>query len=130
MVSEIHDNVNMMTGIKNVYEMEGVISPRDSCIDFLNGSILFFPMTDVLLKPREQRFIKIDVPFINEICRLAMIKLLYLKTGATDTIKVKFMRNAGFLDVTNNSSETLMFSRDEALNQRSIGHYKVKQSVI
>ena len=44
-----------------------------------------------------------------------MIKLNYLKTGCTNMIKVKFIRNIGYLDVTNNSSETFTFSEDEVL---------------
>ena len=44
-----------------------------------------------------------------------MIKLLYLQTGFTNMIKVKIIRNIGLLDITNNSSKSLMCSRDEAL---------------
>ena len=88
LVSEIHYNVHVVMGIKNVFEIEGVISTRDSCLHFLNRSIHFFPKTDIHLKSREQRFIKIDVPFIDEMFGLAMIKLLDLKTGCTNTIKV------------------------------------------
>ena len=80
----------MVMGIKNMYEIEGVISTRDSCLHFLNRSIPFLPKTDVPVKPRKQRFIKIDVPFINEMSRLAMIKLLDIKTGHTNAIKVKY----------------------------------------
>ena len=63
-------------GIKNVYEIEGLISTRESCFDFLNISTAFFPKTDIPLKPRELKFIKIGMPFIDEISGLAMIKLL------------------------------------------------------
>ena len=45
----------------------------------------------------------------------------------------EFCYLTGFLDVTNNSSEQLIFSKDEALavvDLRSIGYYKVKQSTI
>ena len=59
-VSEIHDNLGMVKGIKNIYEIEGVISTRDSCLHFLNRSIPFFHKTDVLLKTMEQRFTKIN----------------------------------------------------------------------
>ena len=34
LVSEIHDNVDMVMGIKTVYEIEGVISTRDTCLRF------------------------------------------------------------------------------------------------
>ena len=49
-------------------------------------------------------FIKIDMPFIDEISGLAMIRLPDVKSDCTNTIKVKFIRNTGFLDITNNSS--------------------------
>ena len=62
-----------------------------------------------------------------------MIKLLDFKSDCTSTIKVKFIRNTEFPDITNNSSEPLIFSNDEALamvDLRSIGYYKLKQSII
>ena len=111
--------------------MERVINTRDSCLHFLNRSIPFFPKTEICLKPREQRFIKIDVPFIDKISGLVIIKILELKTDCTNTIKVQLIRNTGFLDVTGNSLEQLLFSKDEALGTadlRSIGYHKVKQS--
>ena len=58
---------------------------------------------------------KIDVPFIDEISRLAMIKLLDFKTGRTNTFEGKVFQNTGFLDVTNNSSGRLILSKDEAV---------------
>ena len=36
LVSEIHENVDLVLGIKNVFELEGVINSRDSCFKFLN----------------------------------------------------------------------------------------------
>ena len=74
---------------------------------------------------------KIDVPFIDEISRLAIIKLCDLQTGRTNTMKVKLIRKTRFLDVTN--TELLIFSKDRPLgvvDLRSIGYYKVKQSII
>ena len=62
-----------------------------------------------------------------------MMKLLDLKTCFMSTIKVRFIRNTGYLDVTNNSSESPTFSKDEALDVedlRSIGYYKIKQTII
>ena len=43
-----------------------------------------------------------------------MIKLRDFKTGSTNAVKEKYVRNTGFLNVTNNSSETLIFTKDEA----------------
>ena len=43
LVSEIHDNVDLVMGMKNIFELEGVIDLRDSCFSFLSRSIPFFP---------------------------------------------------------------------------------------
>ena len=113
--SRIHTNVDIGMGIQNLYEIEGVISIRNLCFHLLNRSIPFFPKTELLLKPGEQRFMKMYVPPLVEISGLSIIKLLDLKTGCTNTIKVQFIRNTGLLYVTNNSSKTLIFRKDEAM---------------
>ena len=98
-------------GIKHVYEIEGVVSSRDSFLYFLNRCSPLIPKADVLLKPREQRLIKINVPFIDEMSKLAMIKLLDLTTGCNNTIKLRCIGNTGYLDLTNNSSDTFISVR-------------------
>ena len=55
LVSEIHENVDLMIGIKNLFELEGVIDSQDSCVNFLNRSIPFYPKEKVSVKPKEQR---------------------------------------------------------------------------
>ena len=42
LVSEIHDNVDLVLGMKNVFELEGVIDTRDSSFKFLNSSLPFY----------------------------------------------------------------------------------------
>ena len=39
LVSEIHENAHLVLGIKNVFELEGVINSRDCCFKFLNRSV-------------------------------------------------------------------------------------------
>ena len=55
LVSEIHENVDLVLGIRNVFELEGVINSRDCCFKFLNRSLPIFPMDHIILKPREQK---------------------------------------------------------------------------
>ena len=43
LVSEIFDNINMVLGIKNLFELEGVIDTRESSFRFLSRSIPIFP---------------------------------------------------------------------------------------
>ena len=72
---------------------------RESCFCFLNRSISFFPKEQVILKPREQWFIKIEAPFIDEILGLAIVKMLDKKAQNTLMLKLKFVQNVATLDV-------------------------------
>ena len=41
LVSEIHENVDLVLGIKTIFELEGVIDSWDSCLRLWNRSIPF-----------------------------------------------------------------------------------------
>ena len=69
LVSEIHENVDLVIGIKNLFELEGVIDSWDSCVSFLKRSIPFFPREKVSVKPKEQNLIVFEAPFVEEIFR-------------------------------------------------------------
>ena len=90
LVSEIHEIVDLVLGIKNVFELEGVINSQECCFSFLNRSIPLFPKEKVVLKPKEQKLIKIEAPFIDEISGLATVKILDKLTQITIMLKVKF----------------------------------------
>ena len=72
LVSEMHEHVDLGIGIKNLFELEGVIDSRDSCVSFLNRSIPFFPKEKVSLKPKEQKLIVLVAPFVEEISGMAL----------------------------------------------------------
>ena len=42
LISEIHENVDLVIVVKNLFELEGVIDSQDSCVNFLNRSVPFF----------------------------------------------------------------------------------------
>ena len=65
LVSESHENVDLVIGIKHLFELEGEIDSRDSCVSFLNRSIPFFPKEKVSVKPKEQKLIVLDAPFVE-----------------------------------------------------------------
>ena len=67
LVSEIHKNVDLVLGIKNVFELEGVINSRDCCFKFLNRSVPIYPEKEIILKHNEQKF-------TDEISRMAIKK--------------------------------------------------------
>ena len=76
LVSEIPENVYLVLGIKNIFELEGVIDSCDSCFSFLNKFIPFFPRKKIEMKPKEQRLVIMEAPFIEEISGMAIVKLL------------------------------------------------------
>ena len=131
LVSEIHENIDLVLGIMNVFKLEGVINLQDCYINFLNRSLPLFPQEHVVLKPKEQKLIKVKAPFIDEISGLAMVKILDGSTYSTILLKLKFMHNAVTLNIVNNGPETT-FKAEEMLgilDLRSLGYYKIKQGI-
>ena len=133
LVSEIHDNVDLVMGMKNIFKLEGVIDLQDSCFSFLSRSNLFFPVTAVEIAPKTQKMVVVEAPFIEELSGMAIVKILDMKEQAISMIKLKFIRNKAVLKITNKTHETVTFGRIEmiaVLDLRSLGFYKIKQEVL
>ena len=133
LVSEIHENVDLIIGIKNLFELEDVIDSQDSCVSFLNRSIPFFPREKVSVKPKEQKLIVLEAPFVEEISGMAITKMLDVKEQKTLTMKLKFIRNRATFKVTNSTQDTVTFDPKEMfgiVDLRSLGYYKIKQGVL
>ena len=133
MVSEIHENVDLVLGIKNMFKLEGVITSQDCCFKFLNRSLPIFPRERVVLKPKEQKLIKVEAPFIHGMSGLAITKILDGSTYSTMLIKLKFTHNAAILDIGNNGTETIIFKPEEMIgivDIRLLAYYKIKQGIL
>ena len=133
LVSEIHDNVDLVIGMKNVFELEGVIDTKDFSFKFLNRSLPFYAKDQVVVKPKERKFIKIKAPFVDEILGFVLVKMFDSKEQCMVVLKLKFVRNCASLDVTNNAQETVIFEPKQILGilyLRSLGYYKIKQGVL
>ena len=63
-VSEIFDNVDMVLGIKNLFELEGVIDSRESSFRFLSRLLPIFPREQAIVKLGEKKLIPTEAPFI------------------------------------------------------------------
>ena len=61
LVSEIHYNVDLVMGMKNIFELEGVINSWDSCFSFLSRSIPFFPVLTIEIPPTSQKMVIIEL---------------------------------------------------------------------
>ena len=133
LVSESHDNVDLVMGMKNIFELEGMIDLQDSCFSFLSRSIPFFPVTAVEIAPETQKMVVVEAPFIEELSGMAIVKILDMKEQATNMIKLKFIRNKVVLKITNKTHETVTFRQTEMIgvvDLRSLGFYKIKQEVL
>ena len=56
-----------------MFELEGMISSQECYFGFLNRLVPVFPIERIILKPKEQKLVKIDAPFSDEISGLAII---------------------------------------------------------
>ena len=91
LVSEIFDKVDMVLGIKNLFELEGVIDSCESFFRFLSRSIPIFPREQVVIKPGEKKLIPIESPFVEEISRMAIIKIIDQGQKTPMMLKLKFI---------------------------------------
>ena len=107
LVSEIHENVDLVLDIKNVFELEGVINSRNCRFEFLNRSVPIYPEKEIILKSDEQNLVKVRAPFIGEISELAIIKIIDGGTYSTLLIKLKFIHKA-VLDIENTGKNTMV----------------------
>ena len=103
LVSEIFDNVDMILGIKNILELEGVIDSHESCFRLLSRSIHIFPREQVVVKPGEKKLIPIETPFVEEIFGMAIVKIIDKGQKMPMMLKLKFIRKKAKLDITNNT---------------------------
>ena len=114
-VSEIHENVGLVLGIKNVFKLEGVINSRDCSFKFLNRSVPIYPEKEIILKPMEQKLVKVKAPFIDKISGMAIIKILDGGTHSTLLIKLKFPCKRAILDIVNKGKDTMIFKPGEMI---------------
>ena len=115
LVSEIHDNVDLELGMKNAYELEGIVNMQDSSIKFLNRSIPFFSKEQMIVKPKEKKFVKIEAPFIDEISGHVIVKMIDNKGRCMVVLQLKFVRDCASLDIVNNTQETVIFDPNQIL---------------
>ena len=93
-----------------MFELEGVINSRDCRFEFLNRSVPIYPEKEIILKPDEQKLVKVKALFIDEISGLAIIKIIDGKTNSTLLIKLKLTCNKAVLDIKNAGKDTIILN--------------------
>ena len=85
-----------------------------------------YPEKEIILKPDEQKLVKVKAPFMDEISGLAIIKIIDGGTYSTLLIKLKFMCNKAILDIKNKGKDTMILRPEEMIgivDMRSLGYY-------
>ena len=75
----------------------------------MNRSLPIFPKEHTVLKPKEQKLIKVRAPFIDEIYRSSDYQNTRWKYIQFNAAKLKFMCNAATLDIAKNGPDTIIF---------------------
>ncbi len=65
LVSSIHDHIDLVFGLKNMVETEGVFSARDNSFKFLCRSIPIYPLTDTVIEAGRKVSLKLQAPFCD-----------------------------------------------------------------
>ena len=64
LVSEIQQSMDLIFGVKNMFEIEGEVSCRTSQFKFLNRSLPVFPLSTCRIKVGTKAYVKAKIPFI------------------------------------------------------------------
>ena len=116
-----------------MFELKGVINSRDCRFQFLNRSVPIYSEKELILKPNEQKLVKVRAPFVDDISGLAIIKIIDGRTNSTLLIKLKFTCNKAVLDIRNAGKDTMILNPKEMVgiaDIRSLGYYKIKQGIL
>ena len=131
LVSEIQQNMDIILGVKNMFEVEGEISCHTSQFRFLNRSLPIFALSTHRIKVGTKAYVKAKVPFIEKLSGHAIAKLLC--KGSLGTMKIRLVDNLTVIQIINNTPSTMYLSPEESIgivDLRSLGYYNIKPQVM
>ena len=129
--SEIQQNMDIILGIKNMFEIEGEISCCTSQFRFLNRSLPIFTLPTHRIKVGAKAYVKAKVPFIEKLSGHAIAKLLH--RGSLGTMKIRLVDNLTVIQTINNTPSTIYLFPEESIgivDLRSLGYYNIKPQVM
>ena len=102
-------------GMKNIFELGGVIDSRDSYFSFLRRSIPFFPSDDIRDCTKNTKDHYNRGPFCRGIIRDGHGKDFRHQRANCKHDKLKFIRNKTVLKVTNKTHESVTFGKTKIM---------------
>ena len=130
-MSEIQDKIDLILGVKNIFEIEGVINGRTCSVIFLNRSLPIFPLAHHKIKPGKITYARVRIPFVEKLSGIAIIKLMY--KYHIGTMRVKMYHNQSILQIINNTDKTIHYTPQLSMgivDIRSLGYCHVTMSVM
>ena len=131
LVSEIQQSMDIILGIKNMFEIEGEISCCTSQFKFLNMSLPIFTLSTHRIKVGAKAYVKAKVPFIEKLSGHAIAKFLY--KGSLGTMKIRLVDNLTVIQIINNTPSMMYLSPEESIgivDLRSLGYYSINPQVM
>ena len=131
LVSEIQDKMDLILGVKNIFELEGIINSRTCSVNFLNRSLPIFPLAHHKIKPGKMAYVKVRIPFVKKLSGIAIVKLMY--KYHIGTMRVKIHHNQSIIQIINNTDKTIHYTPQLSMgivDIRSLGYYNVTKSII
>ena len=131
LVSEIQQNIDIIIGVKNMFEVEGEISCHTSQFKFLNRSLPIFTLSTHRIKVGAKAYMKAKVSFIEKLSGHGIAKLLY--KGSLGTMKIRLVDNLTVIQIINNTPSTMYLSPEESIgivDLGSLGYYNIKPQVM
>ena len=131
LVSEIQDKMDLILGVKNIFELEGIMNSRTCSFHFLNRSLPIFPLAHYKIKPGKMAYVKVRIPFVEKLSGIAIVKLLY--KYHIGTMRVRIDHNQSIIKIINNTDETIYYSPQLSMgivDIRSLGYYNVSKSIL
>ena len=123
--------MDIILGVKNMFEIEGEISCCTSQFRFLNRSLPIFTLSSHRIKVGAKAYVKAKVPFIEKLSGHAIAKLLY--KGSLGTMKIRLVDNLTVIQIIDNTPSTMYLFPEESIgivDLRSLGYYNIKPQVM
>ena len=125
-VCDIEDNLDLVFGMKNMIETEGIINTRTSTYDFLGCSIPIYPVNSLDVEPGQKVYLKIKAPYSDPLSGMGIAR--FFVRDQTHTLKIKLRDNQSVVEFSNHGSDTARLRTSSpvgVLDLRSLGYFKV-----
>ena len=131
LVTDIKGSADLVFGMKNMFEVEGEHSCRNSEFRFMNRAVPLFCLENVTIKPKQKKYVKLIAPFVNYLSGNAIAKINH--GNSMLTVRIKLQNNVAVVDIINTSNRVLHLCGEKAMDIvdiRSLGYYTIRHCVL